>query len=213
VITHKECVDRFLSVVEPLYRPVAGWLPGRQAFALYRMGMNLPDYPVVVEIGSWRGKSAVVLGHSVIDKVGARVFCVDPWDRSGGPQYLTTEPDVDNFQDFTSNIEKAGVSHIVEPVKGYSANIGAIWSLPIDLLFIDGDHSYEGVLTDLTTWVPFLRAGGILAMHDVYEPASASVSSYEAGPLRAIDEYMLRTPELWAAPTLIEYLLIVPKIA
>jgi len=36
----------------------------------------------------------------------------------------------------------------------------------IRLLFIDGDHSYEGCKNDILAWVPYLVPGGILAVHD-----------------------------------------------
>ena len=36
----------------------------------------------------------------------------------------------------------------------------------VDLLFIDGDHSYEGASRDVSHWLPSLRPGGILVLHD-----------------------------------------------
>jgi cephalosporin hydroxylase len=38
----------------------------------------------------------------------------------------------------------------------------------IDLLFIDGDHSYEGMLQDFYSYGPLVRTGGIIAVHDIY---------------------------------------------
>jgi cephalosporin hydroxylase len=38
----------------------------------------------------------------------------------------------------------------------------------IDLLFIDGDHSYEGMLRDFYSYGPLVRTGGIIAVHDIY---------------------------------------------
>ncbi len=38
--------------------------------------------------------------------------------------------------------------------------------LPLDLLFIDGDHSFEGVMRDLITWAPKVKAGGLIFLHD-----------------------------------------------
>lgn len=40
-----------------------------------------------------------------------------------------------------------------------------------DLLFIDGDHSYEGVKADFNNYSPFVRSGGIIAFHDICEHA------------------------------------------
>jgi cephalosporin hydroxylase len=38
---------------------------------------------------------------------------------------------------------------------------------PVDYLFIDGDHSYEGVKRDFELWSPLVRSGGIIAFHDM----------------------------------------------
>ncbi len=38
---------------------------------------------------------------------------------------------------------------------------------PIDLLFLDGDHTYDGVRADLLTYRPLVRAGGLIAFHDI----------------------------------------------
>jgi cephalosporin hydroxylase len=39
--------------------------------------------------------------------------------------------------------------------------------LPLDLLFIDGDHSYAGVKQDFDMYSPLVRPGGVIALHDV----------------------------------------------
>jgi len=41
--------------------------------------------------------------------------------------------------------------------------------IPLDLLFIDGDHSYEGVAADFQSYRPFLRQGGLVVFHDIVE--------------------------------------------
>ena len=38
---------------------------------------------------------------------------------------------------------------------------------PFDLVFIDGDHSYEGVSRDIANYVPFLAENGVLTLHDI----------------------------------------------
>jgi predicted O-methyltransferase YrrM len=40
---------------------------------------------------------------------------------------------------------------------------------PIDMLFIDGDHTYEGVKRDFELYRPLLKPGGIIAFHDVLD--------------------------------------------
>jgi predicted O-methyltransferase YrrM len=45
-----------------------------------------------------------------------------------------------------------------------------VGSEKLDLLFIDGDHSYEGVKSDFDMYSPFVRSGGLVAFHDILSP-------------------------------------------
>lgn len=45
----------------------------------------------------------------------------------------------------------------------------------LDLLFIDGDHSYDGVKSDFEMYAPLLARGGTIAFHDIVDGAEASV--------------------------------------
>ncbi len=42
------------------------------------------------------------------------------------------------------------------------------WNTPLDFLIVDGDHSYIGVMADLTLWLPHLRPGATVFIHDCY---------------------------------------------
>jgi predicted O-methyltransferase YrrM len=53
----------------------------------------------------------------------------------------------------------------------------------LDLLFIDGDHSEEGVRADFERWSPFVKAGGHLLFHDAAD-APDFVPPFESGPAR-----------------------------
>ena len=44
--------------------------------------------------------------------------------------------------------------------------LAKIWNTPLDLLFIDGDHSYEGVKNDTLSWEPKVKEGGTILFHD-----------------------------------------------
>jgi predicted O-methyltransferase YrrM len=61
-------------------------------------------------------------------------------------------------------LHRAGFVHAVGDVHARESRI------PCNMLFIDGDHSYEAVVTDLRLWLPSLQPGGILAMHDIDSP-------------------------------------------
>lgn len=55
----------------------------------------------------------------------------------------------------------------VHVIKGQFAEVAKTWSLPIDILHIDGLHTYDAVRADWGNWNPFVRDGGVTIMHDV----------------------------------------------
>jgi hypothetical protein len=65
----------------------------------------------------------------------------------------------------------------IDVCNGKSTYVVAGWRRDIDLLFIDGDHSYEGCKTDLISWLPWVRPGGWIAFHDSGEDSVARVIS------------------------------------
>jgi predicted O-methyltransferase YrrM len=56
----------------------------------------------------------------------------------------------------------------------------------LDILFIDGDHSYEGVKNDLNNYAPLVKSGGCIILHDV-------CSAYDPGVRQALDEFLAKT--------------------
>jgi len=78
-------------------------------------------------------------------------------------------------QCFLNNITNAGVADIIEPIKLSSEQANVGWNEKIGLLFIDGDHSYEGAEMDYRLWAPFLIPGGTLIMHDWSIPGITKV--------------------------------------
>jgi predicted O-methyltransferase YrrM len=47
-----------------------------------------------------------------------------------------------------------------------SQELAKRWDKKIDVLLIDGDHSFEGVMADLESWLPHMKEGGVILMHD-----------------------------------------------
>lgn len=66
----------------------------------------------------------------------------------------------------------------IQPHRGATSEVSDRWSTPIGVLFIDGDHSYDGYSADIVAWIRFVRQGGWVAFHD----------SGHDGVKRAIDE-------------------------
>ena len=87
------------------------------------------------------------------------------------------------------NLAKAGFKiHNVIRLLGRSQWIGNIWPWYVDFIWVDGDHSYEGVAGDIYHWVPKVHKGGIVAFHDYFEDEPPAHNPSGAG--RAIREKM-----------------------
>ena len=118
---------------------------------------NRRDIDVIVEVGSYLGASACCLAEEC--RNGSKVFCVDTWQNtamSEGPR--------DTYEEFLRNV--APSRDKIVPLRGLSTDIAANFEERIDLLFMDGDHSGEGVWADLEAWLPKVRNGGIVILHD-----------------------------------------------
>jgi len=149
-------------------RQIGGWLSDSEAVALYRTVATCNPPIVAVEIGSWYGKSSVMIAGGIRDGGGGILYAIDPFEGSDGYSVLRTgQRRATNFLDsFLQNINHAGLAELVRPIRGYSYEVAENWSTPIDLLFIDGDHEYEAVKRDFEDWSPHLKDGGIIMFHD-----------------------------------------------
>jgi len=145
----------------------------KEGWLLYKLARKNNLGPVV-EIGSWKGRSTIWLAQACVDKLKEGedktylVYAVDPHQGTGTHSY---EGQVDTYQEFLSNIEKAGVSEIVKPIRMLSkaALSEVIWESKIQglgLVFIDGSHDFEDVSWEVTNWGQALKVGGVLALHD-----------------------------------------------
>jgi len=138
------------------------------------------DEGCIVEVGSWRGMSTIALAN------GARVpvYAIEPHEHFTG--VLGGEFGPDDRRAFFENLLRAGVVEKVRLVNLSSEVVAPGWQLPVGLLWIDGDHRYEGVKRDFTCWELHLR--GKVAFHDAIQET--------LGPFRLIDELLADGYEL-----------------
>jgi MMP 1-O-methyltransferase len=174
-------------------RRIDGWLTDKEADALFELTRwRTPQRDaVVVELGSWLGKSSILLAAGMRHKQNARLFCVDPFGSDENPacQEQHYAPLISKMrrsleQAFQRNIGRCGFSHMVHAKKGYSFEVIRSWVEPIDVLFIDASHGYEAVHRDVLEWAQFLKIGGTIALHDVSPnwPGPSRVMSEDLQP-------------------------------
>lgn len=159
--------------------PVEGWLSDAQGEALFDAATRVRS-GAIVEIGSWKGRSTIWLAHGA-RAAGRTVYAVDPHEHS------KEDPTARTLDAFLENITRAGVAGAVEPVVMRSEQASHVITQPVELLFIDGDHSPEGARRDVDTWLPRVMTGGTVMFHDV-------LTSGYSGPRRMFQQRVCRNP-------------------
>ncbi len=154
----------FTDLFDHEYEPRADWRSGLEEghHLLFSM-VRLLQPSVIVEIGSARGKSSCSMALACRRNGKGKVYAIDPhiknpWSepRTGG--------DNENF--LISRLRSYGLEPWCEIIRDTSANALKSWNRPIDLLFIDGDHSYEGVKSDFEGFLTWLTKDALVLFHD-----------------------------------------------
>lgn len=157
---------------------VKGFLPESEADALRQAAFDYAtEGGVLVEIGTYCGKSTIHLGH-VASVTGATLVTIDHHrgseEHQVGWEYHDTDlvdPQngaFDTLPTLRRALFDAGLEEVVVPVVGRSARVSAWWRTPVDFVFIDGGHTDEAAQADYRGWSPWVRTGGALAIHDVF---------------------------------------------
>jgi predicted O-methyltransferase YrrM len=118
----------------------------------------------VVEIGVFEGSSALVLYDTL--EPGAELHLVDPFrDQRGAAREHAAATEWATRRVVARAAKRAPGPRVVWHVD-YSASVAENWTLPVDLVFIDGDHSEIGVAKDWDLWHPFVAEGGAVLFQD-----------------------------------------------
>lgn len=157
------------------YREIWRTVPGWCAFAeAYKHAINVVPSPgLIVEIGSWQGKSACLMAALIRESGKAIEFCcIDPW-KDGGPDLQHTPFKIEGenklYQSFLDHTKEFRSE--IKPIRGLSGEVFHTFAdQSIDYLMIDGDHSYEGVRDDIANYLPKMKPGGIVAGDDYLWP-------------------------------------------
>jgi predicted O-methyltransferase YrrM len=142
-------------------------VPGQERY-LFEKVRSLPDDAVILEIGSYKGRSTVAMGYACVG-TRRRIYCVDTWD--GNDKDF---PERNFFQIWEGNVNANALREYVVPLKGLSHDVLRRWQeladgRPVDFAFIDGSHEYGDVLEDLRLTWPLVKSGdGWIGFHDVH---------------------------------------------
>ena len=151
-----------------LAQPAKGWLTQEQGHLLWTTAAALPPESHVVEIGSYEGRSTMLLGLAVRSQDGT-VTAVDPFptDWKFGADGTRAA--------FEANISRTSLSGTVNLVPDASTRLRPSWTDGIDLLYIDGKHDYWTVADDLQ-WAEHVRPGGQVLLHDCFSSVGVTTA-------------------------------------
>jgi predicted O-methyltransferase YrrM len=139
---------------------------------------------VVVELGTWKGASALHMCDlaTELGLVPFTLICVDTW--LGGTWHWLNRQDPNAFAglgcrhgfpsvyyQFLANVMHLGHKDKVVPFPNTteiaSRFFKTVGAPPVDLLYIDAGHYFDDVLSDLRNWWPLVRPGGIVFGDDI----------------------------------------------
>jgi hypothetical protein len=162
---------------------IRGWLSREVAVLLYDLAREVTD-GCIVEVGSYRGRSTVALAHGAAAGGGAPIFAVEPHERFTGARGGEFGPE--DRAAFFRNMVRTRAYRNVRLLNISSEILAPGWRQPVGLLWLDGDHSYEGVRRDFDAWEPHLLPTCDVVLDDADDP--------KLGPHRLVQEL---TDEGW----------------
>jgi predicted O-methyltransferase YrrM len=198
VVPERKCTMQGNAPASPI-TGVPGWVKQAEQERLVELAKAVPENGRILEVGGEFGCSASLFARGAAESV--EIVTVDLF-----PDDLLTK--------HTANLAEAGFPGRTIQIKGDSKEIVKGWSGDsIDLLFLDGDHSYEGAKADVESWSVFVPSGGVMAVHDyapTLEPGKWHYLHYEVR--RAIDEWLEGQPD-WSKVSLTDSLLVLKHTA
>lgn len=149
----------------PLPDPVGLITPEvEEVLTRYASAVELPE--VIVEIGSYKGKSTIALARGATN---SHVYAVDPWDLPGNIDGRFHFAALDTRLKFNSQVKESGFGDRITPVKGFSTEVADAWPplRKVGLLFVDGNHSRSSVAGDYMSWWKHLSSDSTVIFDDL----------------------------------------------
>lgn len=136
---------------------------------------------IALEIGCYKGCSAVFLARACLRKGIDRIYAIDLF--TGTPSWRQT---IDTFEEARARLARYGLLSHVTLVRSHSQRYD--WTEPIDVLHLDADHEYPAVSADIRKYAPFLAPRGIVIFDDY--------DAEHPGVRRAVHEWLLERQDM-----------------
>lgn len=154
---------------------------------LIRKAITLPVAPVIAEIGVFKGEfSKVLLAFNP-----QMLFLVDPFDGV----IMSGDQDGNHVETYQGNTlyeivrKKYANVRNVTLMKTFSSELDVFDDDTFDMVYIDGDHSYEGVKQDLQLLYEKTKHGGWICGHDLMMNEEKTKNKYDFGVKQAVTEF------------------------
>jgi len=182
----KKIKNELMEITE-IAKKTEGCLKDREVRFLYFIASVIPkQLGQILEIGSFKGKSTVILANAIKNDSNCIINAVDPMiNTTKTDPYSKEEKNLENI--FYTNLKNNNVEEKVKLHKMKSIELVPEWNSKLKFLWIDGDHTYNGTLIDFEGFSPWLSNGGVVAIHDV-------LNEFE-GSLRVFIEKIVLSPE------------------
>ncbi len=158
-------------------RDVDGWMGRDQAERLYRAAAATHAGDTIVEIGSFRGRSTIVLASAA--PAGTDIVAIDPHaGNDRGPNELEgfAEAAATDHDIFNANLAAAGVADRIRHVRAFSDTAHADVTGELAVLYVDGAHRYGPARADIRDWGTRVAPGGTLLIHDSFSSVGVTLA-------------------------------------
>lgn len=160
---------------------VGGWMTKGQARLLWRSAKEVDPGGQIVEIGSFQGRSTIILASAATP--GVDVVAIDPHaGNDRGPNEISGYSDeaASDNRIFLSNLDAAGVRDRVTHVRKFSGQAHTDVDGDIELLYIDGAHRFGPAHEDIVAWGDRVADGGIMLIHDSFNALGVTLAQMKA---------------------------------
>jgi MMP 1-O-methyltransferase len=184
-----------------LAEQVRGFMPTDEGRALYDAALRYLNGGVCVEIGTYCGKSTLLLGAAALQTASV-LYTIDHhhgseehqpgWEFHDASLVDEVTGLFDTLPTFRRTLDVAGLDDHVVAIVGKSPIVAQAWRSPLQFLFIDGGHSEAAATRDFEGWAQWVTVGGALVIHDVFpDPRDGGRPPYHIY-CRAIDSGQFR---------------------